>query len=226
VQLATAVDERSDAVRFVARTRDALCGDRLTHMGYLPAGDGSFATRWLPRSPELPRIYERFAASIERMVLQSARLVPVPWDDALLEFVRRVEGTPLRWWLYGSCALAVRGLDVEPGDVDLNVDDAEKTGRLLDDLLVSPVERFTGWVAGAGGRAFCHAIVEWLAEPRVELDDASAPYEQGPLVAGELEVIEWRGHAIRVPPLAAQLRVAEKRGLAERAALIRAALIG
>jgi hypothetical protein len=224
VTLATAVEERTDTVRFVVTTVDPLYADRLAHMGYLPAGGDRFATRWFPRSPELPRIHDRFAASIETMILQSARLVPVPWEDALLELLQRLEGTPLQWWLYGSCALAIRGLDVAPGDVDVNVDDAEEAGRILEDLLVAPVERFTGWIAGAGGRAFCHAIVEWVSEPRRELDDPSAPHEQGPLIAGALDVVEWRGHAVRVPPLDAQLRACEQRGLTERAALIRSAL--
>jgi hypothetical protein len=54
------------------------------------------------------------------MVLQRARIVPIPWEDALLEFLRRVGRSDLRWWLYGSAALALRGLDVEPGDVHIN----------------------------------------------------------------------------------------------------------
>ncbi len=192
--------------------------------GYLPVGGDRFPTRWFVRTGDVPRIYDRFAACIETMVLQSARLVPVPWDDALLEVLRRVEGEGLDWWLYGSAALAVRGLDVQPGDVDLNVADAEAAGRRVADVLGAPVARFTGWVAGSAGRAFCHAIVEWLSDPRPELDDPAAPHEQGPFVVDELETVRWRGHEVRVPRLLVQLRVCEERGLTERAALIRSAL--
>jgi len=223
-ELVTAIEEDRDAVRFVVASAVPLAQDRLAHMGYLSVGNDHFATRWFTPSREVLRYYERFAASIEAMVLQSARAVRVPWEDALLEFLRRVERTELEWWLYGSGALAVRGLDVEPRDLDINVSDALEAGRAFDDLLITPVERMNKWVAKYTGRAFCHAIIEWLSEPLAEHDDVAAPHEQGPFIAGQLEEVHWRGHRVRVPPLLAQLRVSEQRGLTERAALIRSAL--
>jgi hypothetical protein len=97
---------------------------------------------------------------------------------------------------------------------------------VFDDLLVTPVERMDGWVAAFTGRAFCGAIVEWLAGPHAALDDPAAPHEQGPFVADRIETVRWRGHDVPVPPLSASLRACERRGLTERAALIRAALGG
>jgi hypothetical protein len=225
VRLTTAIERHRGAVRFVVSTTTAIYQDRLTHLGYLRCGaDDRFATRWFPATPDVERHYEHFAASIETMILQRAGLAPVPWEDALAEFLRRVEGSGLTWWLYGSAALAVRGLAIEPGDIDITVSNAPAAGRLLDDLLVTPVERATGWVANYTGRAFCHAIVEWLSEPHADFDDPSAPHEQGPHIASALEVVDWRGHAIAVPPLTAQLRTSECRNLTDRAALIRDAL--
>jgi hypothetical protein len=223
-KLTTAIEERGNAVRFVVAADDPRCRDRLVHMGYDRVGGRRCATRWFANSKELPRYFERFSASIAPMVLQSARLVRVPWEAALLEFLRRVEGSGVDWWLYGSGALAVRGLDIEPGDLDIHVSDAHAAGRVFDDLLVTPVERMHGWVANYTGRAFCHAVVEWLSEPLAEHDDPAAPHEQGPLIAEQLEVVRWRGHEVRVPPLSAQLRVCERRGLTGRAALIRSAM--
>jgi hypothetical protein len=128
--------------------------------------------------------------------------------------------------VHGSAALAARGLPTEPGDIDVRVDDAAPAGRIFDDALVTPVERMDGWVAAYDGRAFRHAIVEWMAEPHAALDDPSAPHEQGPFVAGRIEAVTWRGCHVRVAPLDAQLRVCERRGLTDRAALIRAAMRG
>jgi hypothetical protein len=223
-KLSTTLERADDRVRFVAKTRDPLYQDRLEHLGYPGVGGARFATAWFPSSPGVSAYYERFASSIEQMVLQSARLVPVPWEDALLEFLRRVEGSSLRWWLYGTAALAVRGLDVEPGDVDVNVDDAALAGRIFDDVLVTPVQELQGWAARYVGRAFDGAIVEWLSEPYAENDDPARPYEQGPFVADRLETVEWRGQLVHVPPLAAQLRTCERRRLDDRARLIRAAM--
>jgi hypothetical protein len=158
------------------------------------------------------------------MVQQSARLVPVPWQAALREVLSRLDGSGMTWWLYGSAALAIRGIAVEPGDIDINLSDCMVMGRIFDDLLVTPVERMHGWVARCGGRAFAHATIEWISEPLVELDDPTAPHEQGPFIESELETVAWYGRMVRVPPLTAQLRVCDLRGLTERVGLIRGAI--
>jgi hypothetical protein len=218
------LEHRDDAARFVIATSNALFQERLAHLGYLAVGDGRHATRWFAYSPSVPRYFERFAAAIAPMVLQSARLVPIPWEKALLEFLRRVDGSRLDWWLYGSAALAIRGIDVEPGDIDVNVNDAEGLGSLLDDLLITPVEELDRWVARRIGRAFDGAIIEWASDPVAAYDDPAVPLEHGTLVADQLETVTWRGHRILVPPLWVQLARCEQRGLAERANLIRAAM--
>jgi hypothetical protein len=224
-ELQTSLEERDGRLRFLVAAREPTHRERLLHMGYLPAGDDyRFATRWYVGCAATRRYYERFAASIQSMVLQSARLVPVPWRAALREAVSRLDRSPLSWWLYGSAALAVRGIDVEPGDIDINVSDCGLAGKLFDDVLVAPVERLSGWVAGCAGRAFSHAIIEWISEPLAELDDPGAPREQGPFIEPFLETVAWQGSTVRVPPLCAQLRVCEVRDLTERAALIRQAI--
>jgi hypothetical protein len=223
-ELTTEIERMGERARFVVGASDRLYQDRLEHLGYLGIGDDRFATLWFPGTHRTAAYYERFAASIEPMVLQSARLVRVPWEDALLEFLRRVEGSELRWWLYGSAALAVRGLDVEPGDVDVSVDDAALAGRIFDDLLVTPVLELQDWAAKYTGRAFHGAIFEWLSDPHPEDDDPADPNEQGPFVADRLETVEWHGRRIPVPPLTVQLAACERRGLDDRVQLIRAAI--
>jgi hypothetical protein len=220
--LATELEDRGDRVRFAIATADPVAGECLAHMGYLPAGPGRYATRWF--TPDARRLYDRFAASIGPMVRQCARLEPAPWQDALLEALRRLCGAGFGWWLYGTAALAVRGIAVAPGDVDLHVDDPFAAGLLFDDVLVTPVERLDGWAAAYVGRAFDGAVVEWLAAPHAALDDPDDPQEQGPFVADRIETVRWRGVDIPVPPLSAQLRSCERRGLTERAALVRAAM--
>ena len=224
---AASIEARDDgAVRFVIDAPDDRARDLLPKMGYLPDGDagGRCVTRWFPPAAGAARYLARFNAAIGPMLRQTAGLETAPWEDALLAFLRRVEGTGLDWWLYGSAALAVRGLAVAPGDVDVRVHDAFALGRVLDDWLVTPVERMRGWVAAEHGRAFRGAVVEWIARPDPALDDPAAPHEQGALIAPEIEVAHWRGHAVRVPPLSASLRSCEQRGLHDRAALVRAAI--
>lgn len=106
----TSVEQHGARVRFLVAVREPAYAERLLHMGYLPAEDGQrFATRWFAASAAAPRYYERFAASIEWMVLQSARLVPVPWQEALREAVSRLNrsgltcgSTEARRWLFAG----------------------------------------------------------------------------------------------------------------------------
>ena len=117
--------------------------------------------------------------------------------------------------------MAVRGLAIQPRDLDLHVDDAYLAGRLMADLLVEPVTRMRGWVADVGGRAYAGATIEWLAG--AHQSGVSLPHEQDEDAGGHLELVSWKGREIPVPSLDLQLAVAERRGLDERVALIRKA---
>jgi hypothetical protein len=195
---------------------------RLPVMGWQPAGEPGSFTRRLDDAPGVEVIFERFTRHIETMVRQSARLARADWETGLAELAGRAEDSGLRWWLYGSGALAVRGLGIEPGDLDVHVSDAALAGRLMAGLLVEPVTRMRGWVADAGGRAYAGILIEWLAGARPTGTDP--PHEQEEAAAGHLEMVPWRGRRIPVPSLEVQLAVADRRQLADRAALIRQAM--
>lgn len=189
-------------------------------MGFTSTRENRFA-RNLSASGDVWRTHSNFARHLEEMLLQSARLRPVMWEETLDLFLRRVEGLPLRWFLYGSGGLALRGIDVGPGDLDFCVDDAYLAGRIFEDLLVEPVTTMTGWIADCGARAFAGCLFECIAGVHPEVDEP-APHEQGLVALGCLESVRWRDWAIPVAPLALQLAITERRGLRERAAKIHA----
>lgn len=80
-----------------------------------------------------------------------------------------------------------------------------------------------GW-RSASDRAFHKGIIEWISGPHAEMDDPANPHEQGPHVADQLEIVEWRGRHVRVASLSAQLATCERRGLDDRVKLVRAAM--
>ena len=98
---------------FIIVTDDTLYQERVVKMGWHRIGEGSFA-RKLSAHQDVGRVFENFTRHVVEMIQQSARQQPVLWDVALEEFVDRVEGTDLLWWLYGSGALAARGVEIEP----------------------------------------------------------------------------------------------------------------
>jgi len=163
----------------------------------------------------------RFPFVAEELVLQAAGLRPVPWEEALHDVVRRLDGT--RWWLVGSAALAARGIALAPRDLDVIVDadDAPAAAARLADVLVEPLApggRLGRWWL----RAFAGARVEIVGGVDRALDEPE-PTDFGALAAARLEVVLWRGHELLVPPLVLQLRAAERRGLDDRVRAIRKA---
>lgn len=219
--LRTELRRVGNMAEFVVTTTSALYQQRLTKLGWSPITAESFV-RAVAVTADLDRVFASFSMHLEEMLLQSAALRPVQWDRALEGCLDRVQGSGLGWWLYGSGALAVRGVDIEPRDLDLVVDDAHHAAALLSDLLVEPVTPRNGWVAKWTGRAFHGALIEWLAGAHPS--GASPPHEQEPAARDHLETVQWRGRAVHVPALELQLLVAEHRGLDDRVHLIRSAM--
>ena len=186
------------------------------------ARDGECFRRSFRADPEeVARTHARFAEHVDEIVLQTACRRPAPWDDALELLLRRIGGAGVEWWLTASGALAVRGLDVGPRDLDLVTDDdgAHVLGELLADALVEPFQP-VDWFCRWWGRAFLGARVEWVGGVGPSADEPE-PTDFGLVAAASLEWVTWRGHVLRVPPLELQLAVSDRRGLAERARRIR-----
>jgi hypothetical protein len=115
--LATSVEIHRGRAIYEVRTGDPLYQQRLLHMGFAPAAADRFVRR-LSATGDVRSTHANFAWHLQEMLLQSARQRPVRWRQALELFLERIEGSRLRWFLYGSGALAVRGIDVGPGDLD------------------------------------------------------------------------------------------------------------
>jgi hypothetical protein len=184
------------------------------------AREGEALVRTFPEDARwLEEAWQNFVRHVPTMLRQTATGV-VPWDEALLAFLDRVDRVD--WWLAGSSALAVRGVDVSPRDLDVITDaaGAQRLGELLADALVEPVCASEGWIARWWGRAFLGARVEWVAEVVSSVDDPD-PVDFGPTAAAGLQRVRWRGYELQVPPLELQLATAERRGLRDRVAAIR-----
>jgi len=209
---------------FVIHDLEEAYHDTVRRLGYrdVVGGFGSVAPA---DNPYVQRAFDNFQRYAEPVLLQAAGVHSVPWDQTLLALLQILEGHDIDWWLLGSAALAVRGLQVKPGDVDLVVSDvgAFQLQELLLASIVQPVIATPGWVHNSFARAFLHSRVEWVGGVN-PVADAEYPTDQGPLAANRLEVVSWQGYEVRVPPLELQLEVSQQRGLAERAAVIEWAL--
>lgn len=217
-ELRTELLRHEQGASFVVRTESGLWQERLVKMGWHHQPSGAFE-RWVDDTPILDAVFHRFEHHLPLMLLQSSRQVEPDWKTGLHAFAERMDGSGVFWWLYGSAALAVRGIDVAPGDVDLAVEDAQRTAEAMESLLVLPVTYMPRWLADWTAWSFAGAIVEWIqgAHPT----GSSPPHEQEPAIIDSLEEVSWEGHPILVPPVSSQLAIVEARSLMARAAAIR-----
>ena len=206
---------------FIISKLDPAHFETVRDLAFKQVEDG-FARLYPADSPHLDRICQNFERCVEELILQKAGIHPAPWEQALLALLEKIKDQDIDWWLVGSAALAVRGIDISPHDIDLSVDDAgaNKLGEVLLDYLVQPVEAAQDWICNWFGRAFLHARIEWVGgvDERADTPDMS---DFGPTAATRRETINWHGHELQVPPLDLQLMVSERRGLTERAEKIK-----
>lgn len=198
--------------------------DVLRHLAYSPTEEG-FIKSYSEDLPTVEAAVQNFPRHAVDMLLQAAGEQPVLWEQTLLMLIERVAGANLDWWLCGSAALAVRGLAVQPHDVDLVVmgDGAPALAEIMRDDLLEPFVPVENWVTDWFGRSFLDCRLEWIGNPD-PIVDANGPSDFGPIAVSRLETVQWRGHALRVPPLDLQLTTSRSRGLHQRAELIEAAL--
>lgn len=162
-----------------------------------PAG----ASHW----EDAARNWERDGAE---MLDQSHGVRPVDWEAGLAWIAPILDRMGADWFVIGSAAMAVRGLDVVPGGLDLAMDEAS-ADRLAPHVaagIMRPVVDMGDWpVASRGGTLFHGCAVSVIAgmkeQPgRPTLWDAAA--------RAVLETVTWRDRKVRVPPLDLQLMYA------------------
>ncbi len=215
---------RGPETYFIIADADPIYHDAIRDLFYLPLEEG-FGKAFPTSTPGLDDVYANFQTHAEEMVLQMAGARPVPWEECLLAFLEAIEPQSIDWWLCGSAALAVRGIAIEPHDIDLVVGDAnaETLAELLMGSLIEPLVRVEDWFCNWFARAFLHARLEWVGgvDERADQPEVS---DFGPTAASRLETVVWRGREIRVPPLDLQRDHNRRRGLKDRVRLIERAL--
>lgn len=174
----------------------------------------SFSKKGIGDIQILKNNYMKYA---EKMFLQIGYFQKVLWEEALLKFINIVENHNINWWLTGSCALCLRGIDIEPHDVDIMLDgnDIEKIKSIFSEYIVEPVSSSKGWVVRYFGVLFMDARIDLAFDPE-EFVDNPYPSDFGPHAMKNLEIMEWKGKTVKVPPLNLQLEVNRRRNRDDR----------
>lgn len=188
---------------------------------YYSLENGSYVKRFPRDTENICRIRANWEDHAEEMFSQMSYTQTAHWEEALLDFADRVTGTDIDWWLTGSCATCLRGVGIQPHDVDimLHSQAIDKVNELLGDCIVEPIRSSEGWVVAYFGVAFLGARVDLAFDPADFVDDPE-PADFGLYAAKNLEEVSWRGHVIKVPPLELQFQVNKRRGRDDRVAAI------
>lgn len=179
--------------------------------------NGSYVKRFPKNIQNMDKIKANFKKYAEDMFGQMGYFKEVPWEDALLDFINKVEGTDIDWWLTGSCATCLRGIDVQPHDIDimLSSKDIDIINDIFGDYIVEPIRSSKGWVVNYFGVLFIGARIDLAFDPEDFVDNPE-PVDFGPYAIKNLEEINWKGKIVKIPPLNLQLQVNKRRGRNDR----------
>jgi hypothetical protein len=181
----------------------------------------AYIKRFPAATPHLEAVKQHYRKHAEEMFLQAVYQRPVPWQAGLLATIERLESSSANWWLTGSCATCIRGVPLNPHDIDIMVDskDIPELTEIFADVIIEPIINTEDWVTKDFGVLFLHCRIDIASDPQDSLDDPE-PGDCGPYARARLEEIVWEGHRVRVPPLELQLQVNRRRQRGERVHLI------
>lgn len=152
-------------------------------------------------------------------------MLPNGHEQVLATVLARLAGTTIPWSVSGSVALALHGVEVECGDLDIltTAAAAPRVGALLAGEELEPVRfRERGRVRGHIGRVRLGGVdVEVLGDVQNLL--AGGGWSEPPRLGGEVELLELAGRPCPVVRLAALRAAYAAMQRPERVALIDAA---
>jgi hypothetical protein len=190
-------------------------------MCYYQEDEEGFYKRYPADYPHIDIIQQNFLQHGEIMFNQLGYFAPIPWEEGLLAFAEKVAGKNIDWWLTGSCAACVRGIQITPHDVDImvNSSDLPVLIELFRDDIFEPIMNTQGWVTKDFGVLFKFCRIDIASDPADCLDNPE-PADCGPYAKAHLETINWRGLQLSIPPLALSIAVNKKRERWERVKLM------
>ena len=184
-----------------------------------------FGADLVRRYPPGTRYFDRAVANLrqnlDEIVRQRIAGTPPGWAGPLEDLLRRAGQARVPVAVVGSAALAARGVDVRPGDIDVitTMDGVDALADSYQESLVMPVATVPGF--GKWSRAFSGGIrVEWLGNPARPLESPWPLAASAWSIASPFEEIRWENRILCVPPLEVQRRAEVHRGRPDRAAAI------
>lgn len=134
--------------------------------------------------------------NVEKIISNFERLMPGAfdegdWENALMEFAKICKDNKIVWYLTGSACDAVRGIDVVPHDLDIEIFSKhwEKAQNVFEDYIVEPFIETKGWARDYFGRVVvANTLVDVVADEKYDFPDYA------------YEPFEWKGYILWLEP--------------------------
>jgi hypothetical protein len=198
-RLVVAVDPPADYVHMLVQNMDFQfdATGRLVweYPSHAPGWDTA-ASNWKRHGPE--------------MLDQIHGIAPVEWKTGLRWIADILDGISADWFLIGSASLAVRGIDIGPGGVDVAMDEAsaDRLAPHVEPGVMRPIVDPCDWpVATRWGRLFNTCIVEVIGG----MHEQTFPRPWDAASRADLDTVEWDQRTIRVPNI--QRMLLQARGM-------------
>jgi hypothetical protein len=174
-------------VAFTAEDEVDAEGQRLV-WEYPPNASGwpDAARNWVTHGPE--------------MLDQKHGIRPADWEAGLAWIAAILDAIEADWFLMGSVALAVRGMDVRPGGLDVALDEpgADRLGPHVGIGVLRPVIDSGGWeLATRSGLLFHGCTISVVGG----MHDQRWPRPWDTAARAALETVTWQDRSLRVPSL-------------------------
>lgn len=174
---------------------------------------GSHFLKSYDNIPDFPVCAANFAQYGETAVRQQLRLLPAPWEEALDRLIPELKALGVDWYIHGSVAMALWGLDVTPRNLNIifpNSADFDRVRSCLLPYTIRPFERCDNWVMSGLGELFLSAVVGMsFANP------SAVPYNRNALAR-----ISYHGETLQISTLEMLRRDNEAYGRPERVRMI------
>jgi hypothetical protein len=155
-------------------------------------------------APGWPDAARNWVTDGPEMLDQKHGVRPADWEAGLAWIADILDDIEADWFLIGSAALAVRGMEVRPGGIDVALDEAgaDRLGPHVGAGVLRPVIDSGGWeVATRSGLLFQGCIISIVGG----LHDQRWPRPWDSAARTALESLTWQDRTLRVPPLDAML---------------------
>ncbi len=105
---------------------------------------------------------ENFTRYGETAIKQQLKILTTPWEKALDLFIPEINKLGVDWFVHGSVAMSLWGIDVSPKDVNIiinNYSDFDKVRNHFCKLAIRPIERCENWLMSGLGDIFMEAVI-------------------------------------------------------------------